>query len=179
AVNGRLRARKGARLTALTCGGAIPDNADYRVVLEPTGTHVGTLNEDFAVESMAGDIFQLGNASYRILKIEPGIVRAEDAKGAPPTIPFWIGEAPSRTDELSAAVSRLRAGVDQRLGDHITAESLAAARAWLAREYRASASAAEQIADYLGAAKGVLHAVPTQERIVFERFFDETGGMQL
>ncbi len=179
AVNGRLRGRKGARLTALTCGGAIPDNADYRVVLEPAGLPVGTLNEDFAVESMAGDIFQLGNSSYRILKIEPGIVRVEDAKGAPPTIPFWLGEAPARTDELSAAVSRLRAEVDAQLGERLTAETLERARTWLAQAYRLSDAAAAQIIDYLAAAKGVLHVVPTQQHIVLERFFDETGGMQL
>ncbi|HLF23131.1 MAG TPA: helicase-related protein, partial [Burkholderiales bacterium] len=179
AVNGQLRARKGTRLTALTCGGAIPDNADYRVVLEPTGIPVGTLNEDFAIESMAGDIFQLGNTSYRILKIEPGIVRVEDAKGLPPSIPFWLGEAPSRTDELSAAVSRLRAAVDQHLGTHINAESLNATRSWFASTYHVDITTAEQIVDYLAAAKGVLHVVPTQQHIVFERFFDETGGMQL
>jgi ATP-dependent Lhr-like helicase len=179
AVNGQLRARKGARLTALTCGGAIPDNADYRVVLEPIGIPVGTLNEDFAVESMAGDIFQLGNTSYRILKIEPGVVRVEDAKGLPPSIPFWLGEAPSRTDELSTAVSRLRAAVDKHLGEHINAERLNDTRAWFASTYRVDAVAADQIVDYLAAAKGVLHVVPTQQEIVFERFFDETGGMQL
>ncbi|HLF24262.1 MAG TPA: ATP-dependent DNA helicase, partial [Burkholderiales bacterium] len=178
-MNGQLRARKGARLTALTCGGAIPDNADYRVVLEPTGIPVGTLNEDFAIESMAGDIFQLGNASYRILKIEPGVVRVEDAKGLPPSIPFWLGEAPSRTDELSTAVSRLRAAVDKHLGEHIDAERLNATRAWFAQTYRVDAVAADQVVDYLAAAKGVLHVVPTQRQIVFERFFDETGGMQL
>jgi ATP-dependent helicase Lhr and Lhr-like helicase len=179
AVNGMLRARKGARLAALTNGGAIPDNADYRVVLEPVGTPVGTLNEDFAIESMAGDIFQLGNSSYRILKIEPGVVRVEDAKGAPPTIPFWLGEAPARTDELSAAVSRLRAAVDDELGAHVTAESLDSARRWLARTYTLNETAAAQIIDYLAAAKGVLHVVPTQSHVVLERFFDETGGMQL
>ena len=102
AVNRRLRARKGARLTAITCGGAIPDNADYQVILEPAGIFVGTLNEDFAIESLAGDVFQLGNTSYRVLRVEAGRVRVEDAKGQPPTIPFWLGEAPARTDELSA-----------------------------------------------------------------------------
>src|SRR4030095_2677015 len=105
AVNHRLRARRGARLLALTSGGAIPDNADYRVVLEPSETFVGTVNEDFAVESMAGDIFQLGNASWRILRINSGVVRVEDAKGQPPGIPFWLGEAPARTNEVSRAVS--------------------------------------------------------------------------
>src|SRR6185503_18971329 len=108
AVNGVVRGRRGARLTALTSGGAIPDNADYDVVLEPAGQLVGTVNEDFAVESLAGDIFQLGNTSYRIRRVEAGRVRVEDAQGQPPSIPFWLGEAPARSDELSAAVSRLR-----------------------------------------------------------------------
>jgi ATP-dependent Lhr-like helicase len=178
AVNRRLRARAGARLTALTCGGAIPDNADYRVLLEPGGTFIGTLNEDFAVESQVSDIFQLGNASYRIRRIEPGVVRVEDARGAPPSIPFWLGEAPARTDELSAAVSRLRAAIDARL-EHITSDTLAAAIEWLTREYRLEHSAARQIVEYLAAAKGMLGVLPTQETLVFERFFDETGGMQL
>ena len=108
AVHGRLRARRGARLTALTSGGTIPDNADYTVVLEPEGSIVGTVNEDFAVESLQGDIFQLGNTSYRILRVEAGRVRVEDAHGQPPSIPFWLGEAPGRSNELSLAVSRLR-----------------------------------------------------------------------
>src|SRR6266700_7203068 len=108
AVNHVLRGRRGARLTALTSGGTIPDNADYQVVLEPSETFIGTVNEDFAVESLAGDIFQLGNASWRILRINAGVVRVEDAKGQPPGIPFWLGEAPARTDELSKAVSDLR-----------------------------------------------------------------------
>jgi ATP-dependent Lhr-like helicase len=115
AVNGVLRARRGARLTALTSGGAIPDTADYEVVLEPQGARIGTVHEDFAVESMAGDIFQLGNTSYRVLRVERGRLRVEDAKGAPPTLPFWLGEAPGRSDELSQAVSRLRAEISQRL----------------------------------------------------------------
>ena len=107
-INRKLRARKGARLTAITCGGAIPDNADYRVILEPSGEFIGTVDEDFAIESMSGDIFQLGNASWRVLKLEAGTLRVEDAKGQPPSIPFWFGEAPGRTYELSFAVSRLR-----------------------------------------------------------------------
>src|SRR5216117_3960167 len=115
AVNHRLRGRRGARLVALTSGGAIPDNADYRVVLEPSETFVGTVNEDFAVESLAGDIFQLGNASWRILRINSGIVRVEDAKGQPPGIPFWLGEAPARTSELSCAVAELREEIEGRL----------------------------------------------------------------
>ena len=114
-INRRIRARRGARLTALTSGGAIADNADYRVVLEPTQTFIGTVNEDFAVESMAGDIFQLGNASWRILQVNSGMVRVEDAHGQPPGMPFWLGEAPGRTDELSEAVSRLRFEVDEKI----------------------------------------------------------------
>src|SRR6201993_2237632 len=115
AINHRFRGRRGARLTALTSGGAIPDNADYRVILEPSETFVGTVNEDFAVESLAGDIFQLGNASWRILRINSGVVRVEDAKGQPPGIPFWLGEAPARTNELSRAVSDLRTEIEQML----------------------------------------------------------------
>ena len=178
AVNRQLRARKGARLTALTNGGAIPDNADYRVIMEPAGLFIGTVNEDFAVESQAGDIFQLGNASYRILKVESGTVRVEDAKGAPPSIPFWLGEAPARTDELSYAVARLRAAFDARL-THIDADSLAATVEWLMQTLHLDHSAAHQLTEYLASAKGVLGQLPTQDSIVLERFFDETGGMQL
>ena len=115
AVNQELRGRRNARLTAITSGGTIPDNADYQVILEPQATFVGTVNEDFAVESLQGDIFQLGNVSYRILRVEQGRVRVEDAQGQPPTIPFWLGEAPGRSDELSNAVSRLRREIEQRL----------------------------------------------------------------
>jgi ATP-dependent Lhr-like helicase len=178
AVNHRLRARKGARLTALTSGGAIPDNADYSVILEPTGTFIGTVNEDFAVESLTGDVFQLGNHSYRILKIETGKMRVEDAKGAPPNIPFWLGEAPSRTAELSAAVARLRSEVDRRL-EHVNAESMELVKGYLARELGLGTLAAEQLTEYLASAKGVLGVLPTQDTLVFERFFDETGGQQL
>jgi len=178
AVNHRLRGRKGARLTALTNGGAIPDNADYRVVMEPAGLFIGTVNEDFAVESQAGDIFQLGNASYRILKVESGTVRVEDARGAPPSIPFWLGEAPARTDELSCAVARLRAAFDVRL-TQIGADSLAATVEWLMQELHLDHSAAHQLTEYLASAKGVLGQLPTQDTIILERFFDETGGMQL
>lgn len=178
AVNRRLRARKGARLTALTCGGAIPDNADYRVLLAPSDIFVGTLNEDFAVESQTGDIFQLGNASYRILKVETGIVRVEDARGAPPSIPFWLGEVPGRTDELSVAVSRLRASINDRLPE-ITAESMASTVEWLMQDLHLDHTAARQLADYLAAAKGMLGVLPTQATLVLERFFDETGGQQL
>jgi ATP-dependent helicase Lhr and Lhr-like helicase len=172
AVNRVLRGRKGARLTAITSGGAIPDTADYEVVLEPAGQPVGTVNEDFAIESLAGDIFQLGNTSYRILRIEAGRVRVEDAKGQPPNIPFWLGEAPGRTDELSHAVSRLREELVAKLDDGLSAGDLA-------KRLPFGASAAEQLVDYLAAARAALGVVPTQSTIVLERFFDESGGMQL
>ncbi len=178
AVNRRLRARKGARLTALTCGGAIPDNADYQVILEPADVFIGTLNEDFAVESMAGDIFQLGNCSYRIRRIEAGRVRVEDAHGQPPNIPFWIGEAPARSDELSAAVSRLRTDVAQSLAE-VSPASIAKTILELSRNLGLNVSAATKITEYLATAKAMLGVLPTQQTIVFERFFDETGGMQL
>ena len=171
AVNGVLRGRRGARLTALTSGGAIPDTADYDVVLEPAGQLVGTVNEDFAIESLAGDIFQLGNTSYRILRVEAGRIRVDDAQGQPPTIPFWLGEAPGRTDELSAAVSRLREDVEARIDD-------ASARDYLMRELKLAPSPAEQLTEYLAAARAALGTLPTQRTIVFERFFDESGGMQ-
>jgi ATP-dependent helicase Lhr and Lhr-like helicase len=172
-VNRRLRARRGARLSALTSGGAIPDLGDYRVVLEPTETFVGTLNEDFAVESSPGDIFQLGNMSYLIVKVEAGQVRVADAHGQPPSIPFWLGEAPARTDEVSGEVSRLRADIERRLDDP------AAAAAWVAAEAGVAEAAARQIVEYLAATKQVLGVVPTQQTLVLERFFDEAGGMQL
>ncbi len=178
AVNRRVRARRGARLTAITCGGAIPDNADYQVILEPAGTFVGTLHEDFAVESLAGDIFQLGNSSYRILRVEAGRVRVEDAKGQPPTIPFWLGEAPARTAELSAAVARLRGEIDAALPT-VDAASIARCIDGLVRTRGLSRIAAEQIVEYLAAAKAMLGSLPTQNALVLERFFDETGGMQL
>ena len=172
-VNSLLRPRKGARLTSLTSGGAIPDNADYKVMLEPDGFSVGTVNEDFAVESLQGDIFQLGNTSYRILRVERGTVRVEDAHGQPPSIPFWLGEAPGRSDELSAAVSRLRAQVEQRLGDVRTAAR------WLTQEVGLDLTAAAQLVDYLAAGRAALQALPTFDTIIVERFFDESGGMQL
>ena len=174
AVNGMLRARRGARLTAITSGGTIPDNADYDVILEPQAFRVGTVNEDFAVESLAGDIFQLGNVSYRILKVEKGRVRVEDAKGAPPSIPFWLGEAAGRSDELSFAVSRLRAEIAQRLEN-----SPDAALHWLAHDLGLEPAAAQQLVDYLGVARTALGIMPTQNEIVMERFFDESGGTQL
>ncbi len=175
AINRMLRGRRGARTTALTSGGMIPDTADYQVLLEPENQVIGSVNEDFAVESMAGDIFLLGNASYRILRVERGAVRVEDAQGQPPTIPFWLGEAPGRTDELSAAVSRLREAIAQKLKADSSGET---ARAWLMRELGLGEPAAAQLVEYLAAAMGALGCLPTQETIVFERFFDEAGGMQ-
>jgi len=173
-VNRRLRARRGARLAALTSGGAIPDIGDYRVILEPTETFVGTLNEDFAIESMPGDIFQLGNRSYLIQKIESGQVRVVDAQGQPPSIPFWLGEAPGRTPELSQEVSRLRRDVAGRLAD------AREATAWLAGEIPGVPEpAARQMVEYLEASQKILGVIPTQETLVLERFFDEAGGMQL
>jgi ATP-dependent helicase Lhr and Lhr-like helicase len=173
AVNHKLRPRPGLRLTAITCGGTIPDTADYNVVLAPEEQIVGTVNEDFAVESIAGDIFQLGNTSYRILRVEAGRVRVEDAHGQPPSIPFWLGEAPARTDEVSAAVSRLREEVGARLSNP------AGAMRYLMEQVGVGAEAAAQIIDYFGTARTVLGLLPTQRDLVFERFFDESGGTQL
>lgn len=175
AVHGKLRARRGARLTALTSGGAIPENADYRVVEEPAGTYVGTLNEDFAIESMAGDIFQLGNTSWRILRVERGTVRVEDARGQPPNIPFWLGEAPGRSDELSQEVSHLRRDCAERLGRGGVAE----VTAWLEQELGLATAAASQLAEYLEAARTALGTLPTEDEVVVERFYDELGGMQI
>src|SRR6266702_1538046 len=173
AINHRLRGRRGARLVALTSGGAIPDNADYRVILEPSETFVGTVNEDFAVESLAGDIFQLGNTSWRILRINSGVVRVEDAKGQPPGIPFWLGEAPARTAELSKAVSNLRTEIEQLLSD---GEDV---RDCLTKEIQLPPDAAQQLADYFSDAYRAFGAIPSQQTLVMERFFDESGGMQL
>jgi ATP-dependent Lhr-like helicase len=175
AVHHALRARRGARLTAVTSGGTIPDTADYLVVLEPQATIVGTVNEDFAVESMAGDIFQLGNTSYRILRVERDRVRVEDAQGAPPSIPFWLGEAPGRSDELSLGVSRLREEVVAR----IDAGGVQAAFDWLRETLGLNEPSAQQIVEYLAKAKAALGVLPTQSTLVFERFFDESGGTQL
>ncbi|KQP11594.1 DEAD/DEAH box helicase [Pseudorhodoferax sp. Leaf265] len=174
AVHQLLRERKGARMTALTSGGTIPDAGDYTVLLEPQAQAIGNVNEDFAVESLAGDVFQLGNTSYRILKIEPGRVRVEDAQGAAPNIPFWLGEAPGRSDALSLGVSRLRAELAQRLRPEP-----AAAREWLQQELALDEDAAQQLIDPLDRALAVLGALPTQQCVVLERFFDASGGMQL
>ena len=175
-VNHVLRGRRGARLTALTAGGTIPDNADYQVLLEPENHFIGTVNEDFAVESMGGDIFQLGNKSYRIIRVERGVVRVEDAHGMAPTIPFWLGEAPGRSDELSASVSRLRADLAARLVSDPSGED---AVRWLIDEIGIIEPAARQLVEYLHAGHAALGCLPTLDTIVLERFFDEVGGMQL
>ncbi|WP_242539848.1 DEAD/DEAH box helicase [Trinickia mobilis] len=191
AVSGMLRGRRGGKLTAVTSGGTIPDNADYAVLLEPQGVNIGTVNEDFAIESLAGDVFQLGNTSYRILRVEPGRVRVADAEGQAPNIPFWLGEAPGRSVELSAAVARLRANLDRLLGGEAApvrtraikqraqAQTHEPAIAWLVGELGVSDSAAQQIVDYLARARAALTVLPTQDTLVMERFFDESGGTQL
>jgi ATP-dependent Lhr-like helicase len=193
-VNGQLRARRGARMAALTSGGAIPELGDYRVVAEPDETPVGTVNEDWALESMAGDVFLLGTTSWRIRKVEPGTVRVVDAHGAPPSAPFWLGEAPGRTVELSDEVSRLRNDVAERLrsDDHGEAGQpppegqaggKAGARAeacrWLEEECGIGRAAAETIVRYLATGLSELGTMPTMDTIVLERFFDPSGGMQL
>jgi len=199
-VNHRVRGRRGSQLLALTSGGAIPEVADYRMVMEPDDTFIGTLNEDFAIESAAGDVIQLGNMSWRVLQVGSGVVRVADAKGAPPTIPFWIGEAPARSDELSGAVSRLRGEIDDWLegsrgskgsrgstgsNGSIGSKSSVASSVldniarWVADEAGINRSAAEQTVTYLAETRAMLGAIPTQETLVLERFFDESGGMQL
>jgi ATP-dependent Lhr-like helicase len=184
-VNGRVRGRRGSRLAAITSGGAIPDNALYTVVAEPEGTVVGTIDEDFAVESLRGDIMLLGNTSWRIRRVQMGRVLVEDAHGAAPTVPFWRGEAPARTAELSAQVAGLRAQIDERTRDvpaSVQVKSLPAAQpalAWLKEECSVDDPGAEQIVEYVVAGRAVLGTVPTQQTIVAERFFDESGGMQL
>ncbi len=213
AVNQRIRGRRNARLSAITSGGAIPDTADYAVVLEPSELVIGSVNEDFAIESLQGDIFQLGNASWRVLRVEQGKVRVEDAHGQPPSIPFWLGEAPARTHELSVSVSRLREDVANRVevvksknnpvqspmskvqsqeenGDgggssdgggasHAGLLNLEPATKYLTDEVGISQSAAEQIVDYLAGAKAVLGVMPSHDNLVLERFFDDSGSMQL
>jgi ATP-dependent Lhr-like helicase len=193
-VNGNIRGRRGARMLALTSGGAIPEVADYRVVLEPDETFIGTLNEDFAIESNVGDIFQLGNMSWRVLQVGSGQVRVADAHGAPPSIPFWLGEAPARSDELSRAVSDLRRDFEEMLSvvgcqlsedsgqdDNAprTSNQQPATVAWLVQETNIPPSAAQEIVDYLTESWRSLGVLPTQETLVLERFFDESGGMQL
>ncbi|MCK5904590.1 MAG: DEAD/DEAH box helicase, partial [Gammaproteobacteria bacterium] len=172
AINGRVRPRKSARIIALTNGGAIPDLFDCEVILQPEGFRIGTIGEDFAFESLPGDIFQLGNRSYRILKSETGKVFVHDADGQPPNIPFWVGEALGRTNELTRAVSELRFKVNEHLD-----ESVEATTKLLENEYALSRPAAEQLVNYLASAKAALGILPTQKEIIFERFFDEVGDM--
>ncbi|HET9554052.1 MAG TPA: DEAD/DEAH box helicase, partial [Anaeromyxobacteraceae bacterium] len=172
-VNHRLSGRRQARLAALTGAGAIPDTSQYAVVAEPDGATVGQVDEDFAVESLAGDVFLLGTTSWRIRRIEPGVVRVEDAGGAPPGIPFWNGEAPGRSRELSAEVGALREAIEQRLHDR------PGLLAWLGEACALPEPGARQLVDYLAASRAVLGALPTQSTLVAERFFDEAGGMQL
>ncbi len=175
-IAGKLRGRRGARLAAIMCGGAIPDNNNYAVVQWPEETKVGEVDEDFAIDSSAGDIFQLGNTAWKIRRIESGKVYVEDAKGMPPTIPFWFGEAPARTRELSDEVSKLRGEICQRLGDGVDVDTIAA---WLAAETSMSSRAAQQLVAYLAASRTALGALPRKDLLVAERFFDEGGGMQL
>ncbi len=174
-VTGRLRGRRGARMAALTSGGAIPELGDYRVLAEPDATPVGTVNEDWAIESMAGDVFLLGTTSWRIRRVEPGIVRVVDAHGAPPSVPFWLGEAPGRTRELSEEVSALR----QAVGDRLAAGRQDDALRWLTEQCGTGQAAADTIVRYLAAGLAALGTMPTMDTIVLERFFDESGGMQL
>ncbi|MBK9071436.1 MAG: DEAD/DEAH box helicase [Myxococcales bacterium] len=175
-VNGRLRGRKGARLIAIQNGGAIPDNANYAVVTWPSEARVGEVDEDFAIDSSAGDVFQLGGTSWRIQRIENGRVLVEDAQGAPPSIPFWFGEAPARTRELSQEVSALRRELDVALQAGTPHEQIAA---WLMDQASMSRTFAAQTVAYLAAGREALGAMPSDTLIIAERFFDEAGGMQL
>jgi ATP-dependent Lhr-like helicase len=174
-IGGMLRSRRGARIAALTSGGAIPDVADYRVVADPDETFIGTIGEDFAIDSMPGDVFLLGSTSWRIRRVEAGLVRVVDAEGAKPNIPFWAGEAPARTEELSDEVSTLRQDLDPILA---RGSELEACR-FIEEETGVGPDAAIQIARYLGVSRAALGGLPTRERLVLERFFDEAGGMQL
>ena len=186
-VNGKLRPRRGARLAAITSGGAIPDNSLYAVVAEPDGLVVGTVDEDFAVESNRGDIMLLGNTSWMIRRVETnsGRVLVQDAHGAPPSVPFWRGEAPARTQELSEHIGNLRQEISRMLphtspvGFSATQPDVAAVVTWLKEECGLDDSAAEQTIEYILQGRAVLGAVPTQTTVIAERFFDEAGGMQL
>ena len=175
-VNGRLRGRRGARLATLTSGGAIPETGDFRVLMEPGDVFVGTVNEDFAIESQQGDVFLLGTHPWQIVQVTNGVMRVRDATGKHPTIPFWLGEAPGRTDELSEEVSRLRSAVAERLD----LDGREAAIDFVRDASGVEIVAATLVVDYLRAGRAALGGVlPTHDDIVFERFFDETGGMQL
>ncbi len=172
-VNGTVKGRRGAPLAAMTSGGAIPENADYDVIAEPEDTFVGTVNEDFAIESLKGDVFLLGNTAWKIRRVESGRVRVEDAHGQPPTIPFWLGEAPGRTTELSDEVTEIREGIDELLPDS------AAAQEWVVSESGVDLEAGRQLVAYIEEGKRVLGLTPSKNRVIAERFFDDSGGMQL
>ncbi|MBV8990567.1 MAG: DEAD/DEAH box helicase, partial [Solirubrobacterales bacterium] len=175
-VNGRLRARRGARLASLTSGGAIPETGDYRVLMEPGDVFLGTVNEDFAIESMQGDVFLLGTHPWQVARVSNGVMRVRDAAGKHPTVPFWLGEAPGRTDELSEEVSRLRRAIAQRLDEDGREQAIKFVEDVSGVDFLAAAL----VVDYMRVARAELGGVlPTHEDIVFERFFDETGGMQL
>jgi ATP-dependent Lhr-like helicase len=183
-VNGILRARRGSRLAAITNGGAIPENSLYTVVVHPEGTIVGTVDEDFAVESLSGDIMLLGSTSWRIRRVQAGSVIVEDAQGAPPNVPFWRGEAPARTIELSEHVAELRLRISKLCPKVPSVQSgdktpFSAAIEWLESECGLDQEGAEQAVEYVVAGRAVLGAAPTQTTVVAERFFDESGGMQL
>ena len=175
AVHGRVRGRRGARITALTSGGAIPDNADYDVIIDATNQRVGSVHEDFAIESLPGDVFALGNASWQISRVERGRVRVNDAAGKPPTIPFWVGEAPGRSGALSGAVASLRAEVAARL----ELGGLDAAVTWLRDDVGLDPVAAGVLAAWLADIRTALGALPTQDTLVVERFFDQVGDQHL
>ena len=191
-VNDRLRGRQGARLTALTNGGAIPDTFDYDVKLDPGNTLLGSVNEDFAIDSRAGDIFQLGNNSWQILRLEGSTIRVADAHGQPPTIPFWFGEAPGRSQAFSTAVSRLREDLSALLGEtavlqeRVDLQGSGPGAPWkrasldrLMDGMGLPEAAAEQIIDYLASAKLALGVMPTRGTLVLERFFDDAGDMHM
>ncbi len=175
AVNRVVRARAGARIAAATNAGVIPDQFDYDVILEPEDIRIGTVNEDFAFESLVGDIFQLGNMSYRVRRVEKGFVRVEDARGQPPNIPFWLGEGRGRSTELSRAVSDLREYVCKCLNEKDPEEVVSLIRA----NCRTDSYVSAQIVEYLAASKKALGVIPTQKTIVFERFFDEMNDWHL
>jgi ATP-dependent helicase Lhr and Lhr-like helicase len=185
-VHGRIQGRRGARITAVTNGGAIPDTSLLAVILQPEGVQIATLDEDFAVESSPGDVILLGNASWRIQRVESsGRVLVEDAHGAPPTVPFWLGEAPQRTQELSEFVSELRQEIDRKTQEveagfvSQTNPAVAETVAWLKQECAVDDAGAEQMIGYVVAGRAVLGTVPSVKTVVAERFFDEGGGMQL
>ncbi|MXW42636.1 MAG: DEAD/DEAH box helicase [Acidimicrobiia bacterium] len=174
-INQEVRGKRGARLAAITSGGAIGENGDYRVLAEPSDTFIGTVNEDWAVESMVGDIFLLGSHSWRIKQVAAGTVKVSNAGDAPPTVPFWLGEAPARTTELSEQVSSIRNQIYELLHDTSIDQTSSA----LVQAHNISSTAATQAVTYIAATQAALGVIPNHQNIVFERFFDETGGQQL